>query len=143
MSDKNVQDAQPATISSTSLKPTVSFRLTSLVTAVAFVILIAVSFYAGVVYDSSRQRHLSLTPSKVLNRHFALGMVVYVSPNSITIDNTRTGSSQLIYITKSTLISIDGSPASLSQIKAGEITLIRMANANDAAVVLVNSKFTD
>lgn len=143
MSDNNEQDARPASIRSTSLRPSVSFHLTSLITAAAFIILIAISFYAGTVYESSKQRHLSLTPAKVLNRHFAFGMVVFVSQNSITIDNTRTGSSQLINITKATLISVDGQPASLSQIKAGEITLIRMANKNDAAVVLVNSKFTD
>ncbi len=143
MADNNEPDSRPASISSTSLKPSVSFRLTSLITAVSFVILIAVSFYAGTVYQSSQQRHLSLTPAKVLNRHFAFGMVIYVGQNSLTIDNTRTGSSQLINISKSTLISIDGKPANLSEIKAGEITLIRMSNKTDAAVVLVNSKFTD
>ncbi len=139
---KRKNDA-PVSVSSRPTGHRISIRLSMLLSGVLLIVLIVVSFYGGVIYQRSQQTyHANNLKATKSSRRFALGMVVYVSPASITIDSERTGNAQELKINGSTLVSIDGSPSGVAQIKAGEIALIRISHNSTAAVILVNSNFT-
>lgn len=130
-----------ATVSSRANRHSLSVRVSSLLLGLLMLALFGLGFFAGSVYGRNQSRPLS-TPNSI-NRHFALGLVVYSSPSSITIDNERTGNHQTFTITAKTLVSINGSSATPSQIRAGDIVLLRYVKNNKAMVILVNSSFSD
>lgn len=130
-----------ATVSSRTNRRSLSVRVSSLLLGLLMLALVGLGFFAGSVYGRNQSRPLS--SHNAINRRFALGLVVYSSPSSITIDNERTGAHQTFVITPSTLVSINGSSATPSQIKSGDIVLLRYIKHNKAAVILVNSSFSD
>ena len=138
----NKESGTTATVSSKIDKYNIRIKLSTLVTLVLFVVLMGISFYGGIVYQRGYySRHFLTTNSPVKNK-FDWGMVVFVSPTSITIDSQRTNNIRKLKITKDTLISIDGSPAKISQVRTGEIVLVKV-NKSDAQIILINSNFTD
>ncbi len=133
----------PVSVSSSRLTRSVSVKISTLLMGVLLIVLIAASFYAGTIFEHTKVKFSRATQDSTVNRHFAIGMVVYISSSSITVDNERTGTDQQFKITPKTLISLDGSPATASQIKEGYIVLLRYLKDQDAAVILVNTSFTD
>jgi len=136
--------SQSASISSTRANKTYVFKINTLLTTIVVVILLILSFYGGVLYGHSQQQPFSANYNKAEHK-FAIGLVVYTSSNSITINNENTKTDHKYKVTKSTIVSINGSPAKISQIVPGNRVLIRVVRGkpNTAGVIIVNSKFTD
>ena len=130
-----------STVSSKINKYNIRIKLSTLVTGILFVVLVGISFYGGVVYQRGETHRYLASSSRVKNR-FDWGMVVFVNPTSITIDSQRTNTIKKLNVTKSTVVSIDGTPAKISDIRTGEIVLVKVKNSL-AQIVLVNSNFTD
>ncbi len=136
--------SQSASISSTRTNRTYVFKINTLLTIIVVVILLILSFYGGVLYGHSQHQPFSRSFSKAEHK-FAIGLVVYTSNNSITINNANTKTDREYKVTKNTIVSINGSPAKISQIVPGNRVLIRVVRGkpSTAGVIIVNSKFTD
>lgn len=145
MADKDNKQHRTASVSSHRRdNKTYVFRLNTLLTIAVVLILLALSFYGGVLYGHSQQQPFATGFSKAEHK-FAIGLVVYTSANSITINNENTKTTQTYKITNKTIISVNGSAAKTTQIKPGNIVLIRVSRTRPfmAGVIIVNSKFTD
>jgi hypothetical protein len=72
-----------------------------------------------------------------------VGQVTAVSPTSITVNNSRTGTSSTLAITSSTLITDNGQSATASDIQVGQTVFIREDpnNTSDAASILISPNF--
>ncbi len=108
--------------------------------------LVGLSFWGGVIYGKGFQTGSLL--ANYLSEHneykrYAIGLVVYISANSITIANENNSGAQEFSINSNTLISINGVHSKASQIQPGNIALIRVngRNSNQASDILVNSHF--
>ena len=137
------EEAKPASVSSVRSERTVVLNLSSLVKVVLVIILVGLSFWGGVLYGDSLRS--SIAPTAVVEHHYyAIGLVVYISPTSITISNEDNTGQQTFAITNKTLISINGVRSNASQIKPGNIALIkgRSKSSPMASVILVNSHFS-
>jgi len=137
-------ELKSATVSSTRANKTYVFKMNTLLTIIVVVILLILSFYGGVLYGHSQQQPFNTSFNKAEHK-FAIGLVVYTSSNSITINNENTKTDRTYKITKNTIVSINGSPAKITQIMPGNRVLIRVVRGkpNTAGVIIVNSKFTD
>lgn len=141
--NKRAKDAEAASVSSSKLQRSISVRLSTVITVILVLALLVISFFGGMFYQRSNDGKPLGSISTQQTRHFSLGLVVYSSSNSITIDNEHSGAHQTYTINTNTLVSINGTKATASQIKAGDIVLIRYTKHNQAAVILVNSSFSD
>ncbi|MGH7234676.1 MAG: hypothetical protein ACREF7_04525 [Candidatus Saccharimonadales bacterium] len=134
-------------ISSVKSNRTVVMRQSLVVWISIVIILLGLSFWAGLLYGNAIHNSAS-NPSAsddALTRHrYAVGLVVYISQTSITISNEENSSNQTFAVSSTTLISINGTKSSSDQIKQGNIVLIEVDknSPNKASVILVNSHFS-
>jgi len=144
VADKEKTQSSISTVSSSRLNRTYEVRLNTLITTVVVIILLVLSFYGGTLYGHSMNRPYAATTDKAIHK-FAIGLVVFTTPKSITINNENNKETQTFDITSNTIVSINGSPAKVSQIKPGNIVLIRMVvkKPHVAGVIIVNSHFSD
>lgn len=117
--------------------------LSTLVKVILLIILVGLSFYGGYLYGNGNHPYNGNLKSVVSERKFAIGLVVYISPTSITISNEETSTTQSFAITAQTKISINGVKSSAAQVSAGEMALIRINRQNtaQAGVIIINSHF--
>lgn len=141
MADKG--RSKPASISSSAAGRAIVMRLSTLVAVILVIALVGISFYAGFLYGSSSSSNSSAV-SNSIERTFAIGLVVYISPTSITIANEENTSTQTFAITSKTLISINGLKSSASQIRSGNRVLIRVSKSNPtkAGIIIVDTNFS-
>lgn len=144
MARKTSTNEHMATVSSSISSNTVEMKLRTLIGVAVAIILIALSFYGGYLYGSGSRHHANSSAILSAQRKFAIGLVVYIAPGSITISNQNDTGSQTFTITNRTLISINGRKAPANQIKGGDVVLIReLKNSpTTASVILVNSHFS-
>lgn len=128
------------------------------VIAVVALVLCGVSFGAGINYQKGKQTTNS-TASANTNGQFPsqgggqggfrggqrpnIGEVTAVASDSITVQDSRSSSSQTFKITSSTTVQEDGSAASVSDIKTGDTVLV-VADSSDsstAAQIMLNPSF--
>lgn len=135
---------KPASISSSTAGRTVVMKLSTIVKVLLVVLLVGLSFYGGVLYGRGTRNGNNAAVTSGLYNRFAIGLVVYISPTSITIANEENTYTQTFTLTKNTLISINGVKATASQIKAGNRVLIREAknSHNKADAVIVDTNFS-
>jgi len=133
-------------ISSSKTNHTYVLKLNTIILTVLFVVFIVISFYGGVLYGRSTTNK-SLSTFKVSKpiHEFAIGIIVYVSKHSITLNNEDTKANQTFSVNSNTTISVNGHPATLNDIKAGNIALVRISTTKShfAGIIIVNSHFTD
>lgn len=139
-----VKDRSESATVSSSVARTVVLRLSTVVKIVLFVILLGLSFYSGFLYGNSGANSSANDAQLSLLHHFALGLVVYVSPTSLTIANEDNAGTKTYAISPNTIISVNGAKASASQIKAGNRVLIRLSrkNATKADAIIVDTNFS-
>jgi len=133
-------------ISSSKSNTTYVLKLNTIILSGLVIIFIIISFYGGVLYGRSTSGKSTSTFKVAKPLHeFAIGLIIYVSKHSITVNNEDTKSNQTFNVNNNTIISVNGHPADLSDIKAGNIALVRMNSSKPhlAGVVIVNSHFTD
>jgi hypothetical protein len=72
-----------------------------------------------------------------------IGAVTVVSDTSITIDNTRTGSTNTYTIDSSTSVTNNGAVASISDIKVGDNVLVSTVSSTSTAAtrIVINPSF--
>ncbi len=141
------KEVKSASISSVRSNRIVVMRQSIAFLVSAVVILLGLSFWAGMLYGNSVRNSTSsstVSDDGVTSHRYAVGLVVYISQTSITISNEENSSNQAFMISPSTLISINGAKATPAQIKPGNIVLIEVyKNApTEAAVILINSHFS-
>ena len=143
MAKKTYLDNNIPTVSSSIASRTVEMKLRTLMTATVVLLMIGLSFYGGYLYGTGNH-HTTHPFLAAAQRRFAIGLVVFVSPSSITISNQNDTGTQTFSINKKTLISINGQKSDGVQIKGGDVVLIRESknNPNIASVILVNSHFS-
>jgi hypothetical protein len=127
----------------------------SLLAGVAVIILMGLSFYGGVAYQKSHHPAVSIAASGTSTsggfaggRRFGgqrptAGAVTAVSATSITVQDSRTGSSVTLSITSSTQITDNSQTVTASDIQTGDTVLV-VASTTDktqAARILVNPTF--
>jgi hypothetical protein len=120
--------------------------LSTTVKVILVIVLVGLSFWGGVIYGKgfrSGRALVNYLAERSEYRRYAIGLVVYISPSSITIANENNSGAQEFNIKPNTLISINGVRAKATQIQPGNIALIRVdkLNSNQAADILVNSHF--
>jgi hypothetical protein len=119
---------------------------------VAVVVLMGLSFYGGIAYQKSKHP-TSTAANGQSGSGFAgrfgggkrpdIGQVTAISPTSITVQNSRTGTSSTLAITSSTQITDNGQTISVSDIQTGS-TVLAVASTSDssqAASIMVNPSF--
>ena len=134
-----------ASVSSSGAHHTVAMKFSTLVKLLLVIFLIVISFWGGMLYGYTERRSSLLTVSSSSHHKFAIGIIVYISPTSITISNQNNTDTQSFSITSNTLISINGQKAPANQLKPGNIVLIRVAknSSTQAGIILANSHFSD
>ena len=146
MAAKEKHNWPMASVSSSGTHHTVAMQLSTIVKVLIVVMLIVISFWGGMLYGHAQNgNNQLLSVGTTFHHRFALGIIVYISPASITISNETNTNTQVFGITKGTLISINGQKAPASQLKPGNIVLIRVAKKDPtkAGIILANSHFTD
>lgn len=135
---------KPVTVSSSGAGRAVVMRLSTLVKVFLVVVLVGLSFYGGLLYGSSGGGGAQQSSSNSATHHFAIGLVVYVSPSSITIANDENTNTQTFTLNSKTIISVNGVKASISQLKAGYRVLIRVSKKNPsrANIVIADNNFS-
>ncbi len=133
---------KPASVSSNGTRQIV-MSLNMFVKVILIILLVGLSFYGGYLYGNDNHVYNYNLNNVPIARKFAIGLVLYISPTSITISNEESSISQSFNITPHTTISINGTKAVASQITAGEMALIRInrTNSNQAGVIIVNTHF--
>ncbi len=145
MADKENRNWSWASVSSKGSHHTVAMKLSTMVKVLLVVVLLIISFWGGTLYGHDSNSNNSLISVGPASHHkFALGIIVYISPQSITISNENNTNTQVFAITSATLISINGHKAPASRLKPGNIVLIRVAknNSGKAGIILANSHFS-
>jgi hypothetical protein len=127
-------------------------------TAAAIIVLVlvaALSFYGGIAFQKSK--HTNPATATNGNRGSGnggagrfgggqrpnIGQVTSISPTSITVQNSRTGTSSTLAITSSTKITDNGQTVSVSDIQTGSTVLVvaSTGDSSQAASILVNPSF--
>jgi hypothetical protein len=111
------------------------------------------SFYGGVAYQKGKHPSSAASAGAGLNggrfggrtggQRPDIGQVTAVSPTSITVQNSRTGTSSTLSITSSTQITDNGQTVTVSDIQTGS-TVLAVASTSDssqAARIMVNPSF--
>jgi len=144
MSKKTYLDNNIPTVSSSIANRTVEMKLRTLMVVAVTLIMIGLSFYGGYLYGTG-DHHTAHPLLAAAQQRFAIGLVVFISPSSITISNQNNTGTQTFYINKKTLVSINGQKSNGVQIKGGDVVLIRESKNNPsiASVILVNSHFSE
>jgi hypothetical protein len=143
----NNNEVKSASISSVRSNRTVVLRPSIAVLVSAVIILLGVSFWAGMLYGNgvrnSTARSIA-SDDNLISHRYAVGLVVYISQTSITISDEENSGSQTFVISPNTLVSINGAKATPAQINPGNIVLIEAykKSPTKAAVILVNSHFS-
>ena len=141
-------ESKPSSVTSIGSNRIVVMRLSIAVWIILVVILLGLSFWGGALYGNEVRNAANssglTSSSNTLRRRYAVGLVVYISPTSITISNEDTNFNQTFAITDKTLISINGAKSSAAKIQPGNIVLIQedKYDATKAYVILVNSHFS-
>ena len=146
MTNKDTHNWSWASVSSSGANRTVAMKLSAIVKVLLVVVLIAISFGGGYLLGNAGSKNSGLlSVNSTLHHKFALGIVVYISADSITISNENNTNTQAFSITKGTIISVNGHKAGANQLKPGNIVLIRVAKRNPtkASIILANSHFSD
>ena len=142
----NRNKVKPASVSSVGANRIVVMRLSIAVWIILVIILLGLSFWGGALYGneiSSSSVDSGVSANSLIHRHYAVGLVVYISQTAITISSEETNFNQTFAISASTLISINGAKSTPAQIKPGNIVLIQedKYDSSKANVILVNSHF--
>lgn len=124
-----------------------------LLKVVSVLIITGVSFGAGILYEQQHTKTANTNLTSSAGGRFGgqfrskgnriVGQVTAISPNSITVQNARTGSSTTLTITSSTQISDSGQLVSASDIQSGDTVFITKdsSNTSRAASIMVNPNF--
>ncbi len=138
------ESIESTSISSTAIGRSVVMHLSTIVKVFLVVVLVSLSFYGGVLYGTSDSNSPSNIASNTINHRFAVGLVVYINPKSITITNEENTYTKTFAISKKTIFSINGTKANASQIRAGYRVLIRESRSDPskAGVVIANTSFS-
>lgn len=118
------------------------------VAAAAYTLIV---FFIGVAFEKNHNKSSSLSAinsntgvangfggrqGRFANRLF--GTVIAVTPNSITVQNSRSGTSSTILITSSTAITANQQTTSISSIAVGKTVLIALNPANTSDATSIN-----
>ena len=121
----------------------------------------AASFFGGMAYQKKNQQSVANNVSPASeNRQLpsegsfggrggqqmgGFGTVAAISESSISVKNSRSGSTTTYSITSSTTISNNGSAASVSEIKTGDTVMVRTSGSDLTAAtqIMVNPDFQD
>ena len=142
------KEVKSASISSVQTNRTVVMHLSTAVWVGIVIVLLGLSFWGGDIYGSGLNSGTNSGGLQSLNsaayRRYAVGLVVYISPTSITVANDENSLNQTFAITNKTLISINGKKSTANLIQPGNIVLIQedKGNSSTANVILVNSHFS-
>jgi hypothetical protein len=148
---KDGNDISKASVSSHAIKPkkSVSVSSSTVTLAIAFVIVAGLAFWGGTAYQKHHNRGATLTTNRrglLGGGRFAgggFGSVTSISSTSITVQNSRSGTSKTFAITSSTKVEDNGASATTSTISTGDpvIVMPSSTNASDAATIIVNPSF--
>lgn len=125
---------------------------------IIFIVLCGLSFYGGVAYQKD---HAQTTPNattasvggygggvgqsggRFSGQRPIRGQVAAISPTSITVSNSTTGTSSTFSITSSTTISDNGQTVSTSDIQTGDTVFIiaSTSSSTEASRILVNPSY--
>jgi FlaG/FlaF family flagellin (archaellin) len=139
-------------------KRSITFSVNRLVTVAIVVVLCGISFALGMWYQKSHTSAVASTSTSgssgqtgasgstgfaQRSRNGAFGQVTTISSTSITIQNSRTGSSTTYSIGSSTTITDSGQTVTTSDIQVGDTVAIRVASAGStqATSIDVNPSF--
>jgi hypothetical protein len=129
----------------------------SLLVSIAIIILMILSFYGGVTYQ--KHHHPASTTTATSSNGQAggfggrgrfgngqrptIGQVMAISATSITVQDSRTGTSSTLSITSSTQITDNGQTVAASDIQTGDTALVTASTSDktQAARILVNPSF--
>jgi hypothetical protein len=131
-----------------------NYRFRPLILTVVVIALIVASFVGGMAYLKKNQTTAN-TGSKNGFSGFGgqsgqgrpnggqmggFGTVAAISSTSITVQNPRSGTSKTFTITSSTTVTNNGSTASISDIKTGDMVIVRPASSGSttASQIIVN-----
>ena len=126
-----------------------------IISIIVVVVLCGLSFYGGMAYQKNKKSSSSTSSSssgsgsgfgggRGFNRaDIVLGQVTAISPTSISVNNTRTGSTSTLAVTSSTTVTNNGQSDTVSDIQVGDTVLVRenTSNTSQAASILVNPSF--
>jgi hypothetical protein len=118
------------------------------------IIISAVSFYGGTVFQKNHQTTSSGTTGSLANsgapsgggrfsRNRVIGQVSAISSTNITVQDRRSGSTVNLAIVSTTQISSNGNAATSSDIQVGDTVFVTKdsSNTSDAASIVVNPGF--
>ena len=144
--DKSSNESNYSQVNSLNKKRVISFNLSNFLILLLIIVFSVFSFILGDLYRHNIDVMSEAKLSVLVHSHqkFLLGTVVYISSNKIVVSQMSTGNIKNYILNKNTLISLNGTPGAVSQIKAGELALVRTISvySNIAKVVLVNTYAT-
>jgi len=125
---------------------------------VGLLVIAGLSFYSGVSYEKSHDRHITTASTAATNSPFAggfsggnrfgsgnrvFGQVTVISPTSISVQNTSSNTTTTLTITSSTEINDGGQAVSYSDIQVGNTVFVSedSSNTSDASRIVVNPSF--
>lgn len=122
------------------------------------VVLMGLSFYGGIAYQKSKQPKTASSAAgafgsssggsgggggRFSGQRPTIGSVTAISATSITVQDSRTGSSVTLSITNSTQITDNGQTVAASDIQTGDTVLVTAStsSSSQASRILVNPSF--
>lgn len=122
--------------SSLKKKREIRFRISNLLIILTVIIAFFFGFVVGNLYKSN-----SSIIDKIKNdfsaqtpRRFVLGVIVVIQSNKVVISQRTSGRLVSFTINNNSLISVDGKKSTISQLKAGELALIRTTTPGSQTV---------
>lgn len=129
-----------------------------LLAGIVVIVLMGTSFYGGIAYQKSHQSKVTTSTAssgfsgrgggldgrgRFGGQRPTIGQVTAVSPSSITVQNSSSGSSTTLGITSNTQISDNGQTVTASDITVGETVLVAASSTDktQASRILVNPNF--
>jgi hypothetical protein len=130
----------------------------SFLTVIGVIILVGLSFYGGMAYQKSHQPKAAATTAANASggqgglgggqrfgngQRPTIGSVTAISATSITVQDSRSGTSSTLSITSSTQITDNGQTVAASDIQTGDTVLVTASTTDktQAARILVNPSF--
>jgi hypothetical protein len=134
---------------------TISLSMTWIYVVVLLIVFGLGGFFGGIQYEKGHETSISASQrlaggsyggggfGQFDGQRPTFGTVTAISATSISIDNSRTGSTSTFAITSSTSITDNGQSASLSSIQTGDtvIVIASSSNSSDASRIMVNPSF--
>jgi hypothetical protein len=146
-------DISKSSVSSAKVPKTVSlsYNTNTILKVVIVVVLMGLSFWAGSSYGNHHAKTVANAATTASGRgaygRFSngggFGTVSAISSSSITVQNSRSGTSKTFAITSSTKITDSGQSATAGSIATGDrvIVIPSSSNSSDAASIMINPSF--